>query len=837
MKRILTAALILPALLQAQPYRQPNAAEIELKLQKLNFLGSVLYVAAHPDDENTLMITALANGYRATTAYLSMTRGDGGQNLIGSEIRDLLGLIRTQELLAARRIDGGEQFFTRAVDFGYSKSPEETFEIWNKDEILSDVVRVFRQYQPDVVITRFPTNGYGGHGHHTASAILAGEAFELSADPQAYPEQVKKFGTWQPRRLYTNTGRWWNQNINENTPGVVVMDVGGYDPLLGKSYAEVAALSASQHKSQGWGRRGERGAQIEYLEYRAGDQAKNDIFEGINTSWWRVKGGDRVQPLIDKVIEEFAPAQPHLSVPGLLEIRKQILSLEDGVWKGRKLQDTEQLIQDCLGLFLEVTASHHQVSPGEPVRFSAEMVNRSPVPLRMERISVTSLEWDTVYNGSLHENEEYRVVTTAGVSKNASFSEPYWLQRPHSVGRFDLPSEEWIGLPENPPAIKFSFVVNISGQQFTISRPLIYKWVDPVKGELWRPVEIVPAISVEPTEMVMVFKDQSPKDVAITLRSSVDRSLRGMLSLSMPVGWKSAPAQVSFELSGRGTTAVKTFTIIPPETESVGEVLAVAKTEGQTFNESLRVIDYEHFPAQTLLPPSSIKVTRVDLKKSGNRIAYIRGAGDAIPAALRNMGYEVWEMSDDEVTSENLQTVDAMVFGIRAFNTNEAIGDVIDEILEYVKSGGAVVVQYNTTFDMNRSGYAPYGLNISRSRVTEEDARVTVVNPDHPVLNTPNKITDRDFDGWVQERGLYFPDTWEKAFEPILSMHDGGEDPLQGSLLVARYGEGYYVYTGLSFFRQLPEGVPGAYRLFANLVSLGKLEKATNNRTQKRNGK
>ena len=384
--------------------RQLSSGEIRLKLRKLNFLGSVLYVAAHPDDENTRIITAMANDRLAATAYLSMTRGDGGQNLIGAEIRDQLGLIRTQELLAARRIDGGEQFFTRANDFGYSKNATETFAIWGKDNIMHDVVKVYRQFQPDVIITRFPPDERAGHGHHTASAMLAQEAFDAAAQSAIFPEQVKEFGTWQVKRLYTNTGRWWNNTINENTPGIIVIDVGLYSPLLGQSYSEIAAISRSQHKSQGFGSRGTRGRQLEFLEYMKGARAEKDLFEGIDTSWKRVKGSEKVQELVAKINNEFKDENPEVSVPKLFALRDELQKLEPSIWKTRKISEVESIIQDCLGLYVEVTADQYWVAAGEETKFSFEVVNRSESEVVLKQVVARDLSYDTTLNASAKGN-------------------------------------------------------------------------------------------------------------------------------------------------------------------------------------------------------------------------------------------------------------------------------------------------------------------------------------------------------------------------------------------------------------------------------------------------
>lgn len=816
---IILLFLALPALTFGQ---QSNAAQIKQKLRKLNVLGSVLYVAAHPDDENTRVISFMANDKLMETAYLSMTRGDGGQNLIGPEIRDLLGLIRTQELLAARRIDGGKQFFTRAVDFGFSKSSDEAFEIWNKDKILSDVVKVYRLYQPDVIITRFPPDERAGHGHHTGSAILAQDAFDVSGKTNFLPEQVKEFGTWQPKRLYTNTGRWWNTTINENTPGIISLNVGTYNPLLGKSITEIAALSSSQHKSQGWGRPGQRGDDLEFLEFVRGEKASKDLFEGINTSWSRVKGGAKIQPLVTKVIQSFSEDDPAALIPTLLELRKAIQSLDDGVWKKRKLAEVEQLIQDCAGVYLEVKGEEYWISPGEKVDVSIEVINRSSTSITLEKITAKDLSYDSAFILPLKNNIGNNLKTSRTLVASASYSDPYWLKKPHEQGIFSVEDQTMIGKPENPPAAVFTFKFSIGNDVLEIERPLVYKWVDPVKGELQRPVEIVPPISVGLAESVLIFSDGSPQNVNVRIKNTSGNKANGSLILQIPEGWKSEPVSFPFDLNKRGDEVVATFKLFPSASEMTASISAVAKLGNTSFGKALKTIEYDHFPIQTFLPDAKAKVVRINLKKQGNLIGYVSGAGDEIPTALRTMGYEVWELKSDEITKDNLSKVDAVVLGVRALNVNERLKYYMPTLMDYVKSGGALVVQYNTNGRLQTDNFAPYPLTISRDRVTDENSQVSMVKPQHQLLTTPNKISPADFNDWVQERGLYFPNKWDEKYETLLSMRDGEESPKEGSLLVAKYGEGYYIYTGLSFFRQLPEGVPGAYKLFANLVSSGK---------------
>lgn len=830
MTRASFALLFLFSCLSAwsQP-RQPNAAEIKVRLKKLNVLGSVLYVAAHPDDENTRVIAYLANERLASTAYLSMTRGDGGQNLIGPEIRDLLGLIRTQELLAARRIDHGEQFFTRANDFGFSKNYQETFSIWNKDIILSDVVRVIRQYQPDVIITRFPADERAGHGHHTGSAILAEEAFDAAAKPESFADQLSELQTWQTKRLFTNTGRWWNNTINENTPGIVTLNVGAYNALLGESYSEMAAESRTQHKSQGFGSPGRRGDALEFFEHVKGEKA-GDIFDGINTSWSRIKGGERVEGLITSALTTFDYEKPHLSVTSLLQVRKAIQSLDAGVWRDRKLAEVNSLIQDCLGLFAEVTASQNSAAPGEPVQLSFELVNRSPAQVRLIGISSNVIGLDSTTALPMAENQLITFKSRKTVSLQAAYSAPYWLQEDHPQGHFEVKDKRLIGRPESSAAVELLFQFEVAGEAVQIKIPLIRKWTDPVKGELWQPFEITPPVSVEITSNVFVFSNTKPQPVSVMIKSYADRALDGDLSLQLPAGWRAEPASHPFELTKRNEEKTFAFLVYPSAGEAQSEMKAIAKVGNGLYDKRIQTISYDHIPTQTLLPTARAKVISMQLKREGSLVAYIKGAGDDVPAALRNLGYEVWEMKNEEVTPENLKRVDAVVLGVRALNTNERIKYFMPSLLAYVKEGGTLVSQYNTNFDLeiDADKFSPFPLKLSRDRVTEENSEVKILNPGHVALTKPNLISDSDFQGWVQERGLYFPSEWDPAFEPLLSMHDSGEPERKGGLLVARYGNGHYVYTGLSFFRELPEGVPGAYKLFANLVSLGKVSQPQN---------
>jgi LmbE family N-acetylglucosaminyl deacetylase len=811
---------------------QPTSSEIKLRLKKLNVLGTVLYVAAHPDDENTRAITYFSNEKLYTTGYLSLTRGDGGQNLIGSEIRDLLGVIRTQELLAARSVDGGYQFFTRANDFGFSKTADETLRIWDKNAVLSDVVRVIRQFQPDIILTRFPPDARAGHGHHTSSAMLAQEAFDISNDPKTFPEQLKTFNPWQAKRILTNTGRWWNQTINENTPGIVAIDMGGYNPLLGESYSELAAESRTMHKSQGFGSQGRRGEAFEFFEPDKGEKTKKELFEGINTTWLRVKGGEKILPLVETAIADFNEEKPWSILPQLIAIRKAIGQLENGIWKERKTKEVDNIIQDCLGLYVDATADYYFASPGSQVNASLEIINRSPIDIEFTGVSSKQLSMDSSFRTKLPYNKVISVKTQKNVSGDVGYSGPYWLKKSHSEGLFTVEDERLIGSPQAPAPISFDFAFNILGETITISDAVDFKTTDPVKGELSRPVEVTPPVFVSLSKPVFVFANSSTKEVEVSIKSTVNSVVKGNLHLTAPAGWKVDPISSPFELMKRGDEYKALFKVSPQAIEQEGFLEAVAVVNGENYNRSITEINYDHIPVQTLMPTAISKVIRINLQKEGTVVAYIKGAGDDVPDALRNMGYEVWEMKDDEITSANLKRVDAVVLGIRLFNTSKRVKFYMPLLLDYVKNGGTLISQYNTysrfnggNFGLEIEQFAPYELTLSGDRVTEENSEVRILKPDHPLLNYPNAITPKDFQGWVQERGLYYPGKWDPKFEALLSMNDTNEKPKDGGLLVANYGSGQYIYTGLSFFRELPEGVSGAYKLFANLVSAGKAKK------------
>jgi LmbE family N-acetylglucosaminyl deacetylase len=815
---LLTLVVSFSSIAQKRDY---SSSEVYQKLKKLNVLGTVLYVAAHPDDENTSLIAYYANEELYRTAYLSATRGDGGQNLVGPEIREYLGIIRTQELLAARRTDGGQQFFSRANDFGYSKHSDETFNIWDKQQVLADFVWTIRKFRPDVLITRFNIAPGETHGHHTGSAILAQEAFKLAGDKNAFPEQLKYVSVWQPKRLYWNTSPWFYRGRGEelDTTGLAKIDIGKYNPVLGMSYSEVSALSRSMHKSQGFGSSGSRGENWEYLMQEQGPANRNP-FEGVETSWKRVTGGEKVQAHIDQAIKNFDIQHPDYTVQYLLRAKEALLAIKDDFWKDIKIKEIDELILQLSGTYLEVRASDYAYTPGDSIELTLEAVNRSAFPMLMTNLSFEELGFSEAMNLTLNNNKREQRTWKLKVPANSAYSNPYWLTEAGSLGMYKVADQQKIGLPENNPAIRGAATLKVGAITLKYDLPVIYKRTDPVDGEVYRPLEIQPAVMVNVEASALVFANGAPKSVAVRAIAGKD-NVNGQLKLQLPDGWSASPASQSIALAKKFDEQVYTFSITAPASASEGELKALATVNGKVYDRGRVVIAYDHIPTQTIYPVSSARVVKVDLKKKGTEIGYIMGAGDEIPASLEQIGYKVTLLQKDDVTKGKLASYQAVILGVRAFNTVDWLSYKNAELFEYAKNGGNVIVQYNTTGRLVTDEVAPFSVKISRERVAVEDAEVRILAKEHAVLNTPNKITNKDFDNWVQERGLYFPNEWAPEFKAILSSNDPGEEPRDGGLLVAQYGKGYYVYTGYSWFRELPAGVSGAYRLFANLISLG----------------
>jgi LmbE family N-acetylglucosaminyl deacetylase len=802
---------------------QMNASQIELALQKLNVLGRVLYIAAHPDDENTNLMAFWANGSLYDAAYLSVTRGDGGQNIIGPELRERLGVIRTEELLAARRIDHAQQFFSRAIDFGFSKTAEESMRIWSHDTILADVVWIIRKFRPDVIVTRFSPEDQLTHGHHTASAILAREAFAAAADSNRFPEQLAYVKPWRATRLVWNTSPFFftNRKIPFDPTGLTVLEAGGYNPLLGKAYTEIAAASISMHKSQGVGGLPRRGVRKEYFKLLEGQPMTNSIFDGIDTSWSRVAKSESVAAEIHQITSKFNPADPAASIPELLKLRQAISEIHDDAWMPEKKGELDEIIAACLGLHVEALSAKETVAPGQTASITLEAINRSNIPVTLQEVRFPNSGESMKVVTALPSNELVKKDFTCRIAENTPYSQPYWLRKPGTLGAFAIDNQQLVGLPENPPALPIEIVLQVNGQELRYIVDTKYHTVDAVAGELPRPLVIAPPVFVNVANNVLVFPTNQPKPFLVRVTAATG-PVKGELKMVAQKGWEVTPASLPVDLKAADSEMTASFTVKPPDQESEGTIRAVVSVDGHEYSYERVRISHPHIRVQTLMPPAEAKLVRADIRKKGDRIGYILGAGDDVPESLRQIGYSVKMLNESDITASNLAQFSAVVLGIRAYNTQDRISNWLPELFAYVKDGGLAIAQYNTLADLKTNELGPYPLEISRDRVTDENAEVRILAPNDPLMTAPNKITSKDFEAWVQERGLYFPDKWDAAWVPILSCNDPKEKPLDGGLLVAKSGNGFFIYTSYSWFRQLPAGVPGAYRLFANMLSLGK---------------
>ncbi|HEY0144059.1 MAG TPA: PIG-L family deacetylase [Thermoanaerobaculia bacterium] len=819
MRRILLVLVTLAVSLSASA---KSAAELQLALRKLTVVGSALYVAAHPDDENTAMLAWLSNDRLYRTGYLSVTRGDGGQNLIGQEKGELLGVIRTQELLAARRIDGAEQFFTRAIDFGYSKSPEETLRIWGHDAVLADVVWVIRRFRPDVIVTRFPTTGEGGHGQHTASAMLAEEAFKAAGDATKFPEQLKYVTPWTPKRIFWNRFSW--TPIKPDDPVVAKslrVDLGTYNPLLGRAYTEIAAESRSEHKSQGFGSAERRGTVINYFDHRGGDPAAADLFEGVDTSWSRFPGGEPVGRLLTQAANSFDASKPAASIPTLMEAL-QLLERLAASWKDNPYYEVKHAellnaIRDCAGLAIDVSASDSTVVAGAEIPVSVTVVNRSDYPFQLSVVASPFAAPGKAPGTQLKNNQPVKTDIVLRLPSDTNVSQPYWLQKAPAEGLFQVSDQELIGRADNA-ALPITVSLTDDKQRTLIyTVPAIFRWTDPVQGEKTRDLDVVPEVTATFESGIYVYPTAAARPVTLHLRSFGAKN--AAVRLTTPAGWKSEPATQNVEFSGKGDEKTLTFTLTPPSADSTGNVTAEV---GNASGFGILDIDYEHIPAQRLFPASSAKLVRSDIRIRGRNVGYVMGSGDDVPGVLGQMGYAVTLLSDGDLDRADFARYDAIVLGIRAYNTRDRLKQAHARLMDYVANGGTVVVQYNTANqldDLAVPAPGPYPFKISRDRVTVESAPVQMLDATHPLLTAPNKITERDWANWVQERGLYFPSEWDPKYQTVIATNDPGEPSKPGGLLYAKHGKGAFVYTGYAWWRQLPAGVPGAMRLFANLVS------------------
>ncbi len=797
--------LILSSFSIALAQQGNSASLIKLKIDKLGTLGTALYFAAHPDDENTRLIAYLANDRKYRTAYLSLTRGDGGQNLLGTEQGIELGLIRTQELLAARSIDKGEQYFSAAYDFGFSKTHDETFSFWKKEDILREAVYMIRKLQPDVIINRFPPDSRGGHGHHQASAILAKEAYEAAADPNRFPEQLKELKPWKAKRLVWNTANFGGMNNTSDEQLKVVLN--DYNPLLGYSYGEISAMSRSQHKSQGFGSAANRGKTTEYFDHVAGEKANQDLFDGINTSWERLgEPVKNIETKIQTIQNSFDINHPEKSIKDLVALHAMVKALKPSVYRDRKIKDIEDIILSSAGIVAESIAAKPNYVVNQTFPVNNEIIKRA-ADVSVKLISIDGKQLAE----ALPANETKKYPSE---KKIAHWTQPYWLEKPNSLGKFDIEDSNF-GNPENTDNPHTSFVIEVDGLAISIDKPVEYRFVDPVQGEIYQPVSISPALTATISSSQALLQTGDKKTISLTITNNSDQAQKAELSFKQSDGLNISPKEASLDIPEHGIV-VKTFEISNPKNTASSEIQPLLNGEPVY---GFKRIAYQHIPDITWFPAINLKVKALEINNPLKKIGYIHGAGDLVPTALENIGIQVDLLNSDLLASTNLKQYDAIIIGIRAYNVSPNANQWLPILLNYAEQGGTVLAQYNVNSRMSTNKFGPYPFEINRERVTEEDAKVTFTDPNDPILNYPNKITDKDFKGWVQERGLYFATNISPEYRTPLSMADKNEEQNKGSLLVANYGKGKFVYAPLAFFRQLPAGVPGATRLFVNLLA------------------
>lgn len=805
----------------AQSPQTYTSSEIFQQLKKLNVLGSVLYIGAHPDDENNSLLPYFAKEKLYRTAYLSLTRGDGGQNLIGNEQGIELGLIRTEELLAARRVDGAEQFFTRAYEFGFSKSADEALRIWDKEKILSDVVWVIRKFQPDIIIKRFPPDKRAGHGHHAASAILADEAFVAAADPTKFPEQLK-YGVkpWQAKRILWNTYNFGGNNTTSEDQ--LKIDIGGYNSLIGKSYGELGGEARTMHKSQGEGRPNRKGQSFEYFATTVGEPLKNDLMDGVFTDWKRIDGGDKIETMINDIIKTFDLEKPQFSVPALVKVYQGIKALPKSNWVNKKKDEVQQVIEACSALYVEATSSQSQVVQGDTLKIDFVLNERENVNATLKNIAIET--FDSAFTMDLPVNQNVVINKELPVDVNKEISQPYWLKYRLIGGTFEVRDQLMIGKAENDPSFEARLLVNIHGEDFEINRAVKYRYIDPVRGDLYEPIPVLPKIEVNYNKDNYISINNQKVLSTVHLKSNL-----GALPVIPEVMQKysnswtknsNSAQQVSMPMYEKNISC----TFIPQSklSNSTEEIYASVKSENKVYDSYTKTISYDHIPTITYFPKAEANLLQLDIKIVGKKIGYIIGAGDKVPEALEAIGYDVTFLNEANITDEYLKQFDAVITGIRAYNIYEFLSNKNDVLMRYVNNGGNMIVQYlkSNQVGQRNAQVGPYPFTVSRTRVTEENAKVIFLLPDNAALNYPNKITQEDFEGWIQERSTYEAESSDLHYEMALGMSDTGERQSNGSLAIARYGKGNFVYSGLVFFRQLPAGVPGAYRLMANLIAL-----------------
>ena len=864
------AAVLLVVAILVQPVQaqERGASALGAALRGLGVSTRVLIIGAHPDDEDTQVIAWLSRGRQVETAYLSLTRGDGGQNAIGNELGEALGVIRTEELLAARRIDGGKQFFTRAFDYGFSKNAEEAFTQWPHDSLLRDVMTVVRAFKPHVIISVFTGTRRDGHGQHQAAGILAREAYDWSGDTARVPRSATGgFGAWTVSKFYRGASF-------RRDSATISMNVGEYDPVLGRSYAEIAAISRSQHRSQAFGTLQPLGIRLDYLQREASrapapvdPKAERSIFDGMDTTWTRFRGSVRdsaSRAALDSLPAAFSAARasfdayaPERSIPALSRLQRLLTRVcptgsynqcfgtgspaltvgsiagsapdaaaENDLSRSRAvaLDRVANALRLASGIVLEATAAKELWAIEEPVTGTMTLYNRGRLPVRVSdnaRIDGSVLS-DPAIVTVLPDSALVRQFSGRPYARTGVPTAPWWLAQPRSGAMFaNLRSVADEGSLR--PEANVLLVAWVDSASFVVNEPVVYRYADQVRGEIRRPIAGVPAVSVRLEQDIEYAPARVPieRELRVHVWQAGNEPRMAEVVLRLPPGLTADSSSRDAVIPRAGSTRVVPFRIrgtLPAGRHVIDALVRIGDAE---YAQGYTTVDYEHILARRLYRPSRLMIDAVDVTATANmRVGYIQGVGDNSAPALEQLGITVTKLNAATLGQADLSGYSAIVVGPRAYETQPALVANNARLLDYARQGGTLVVQYGQ-YEMQQPGIMPYPITINRphDRVTMEGVPVTILDPNAPILRSPNRITARDFDGWLQDRSLYMPRTFDPAYVPVLEMNDPGEAPNRGALLVAPLGRGTYVYTTLAFFRQLPNGVPGAARLFVNLLA------------------
>jgi LmbE family N-acetylglucosaminyl deacetylase len=843
-----------------------------LALRRLPTIASVLHTAAHPDDESTELLAYLARGQGARVAYLSLNRGEGGQNGIGPELWENLGVIRTEELLAARKLDGAEQYFTRAFDFGFTRSPEETLQKWNREEILGDMVRVIRRMRPLVLVSGFTGTARDGHGQHQVAGLLTPEAIKAAADPTRFPEQIREEGL-QPWTVLKVYGRLFGPCQGK----CAEFDTGEFDPVLGRSYSELASDGRSRHRSQDFGMIQARGSQVRsFPRWQSAVEVpdkESSLFEGLDVrvtglARYAGTGGERLLPSLRKIeelalraladlrIAEPQAIAPHLAA-GLTEVRALRASLVnfaglDPVAKAtvevvleRKEREFSDALVKAHGVVVDALSNTEIVTPGEAVEVATHLYfgRTRRVDPRLETVSPqvtleTPANWQTrpveaaaeqpgsgmaFLRGRETPDHLARFRTTPPA--DAAVTQPYWLARERTRDQFDWDQAMPRNHPFAPPVVRAKIRLVLSGAPVTIEQPVEYRFADKTFGEIRRAIKVAPAVTLTVTPSLLILpagSENRTREVSVEVTGNSRQAVNGRITLAAPPGWKVEPDPRPIAFTRQGEKTTRLFRVTPP-TGATGDfdLLAAAEVDGRRFTTGYQTISYPHIATHFVYRPARTRVRLFDVQVAkGLKVGYIMGSGDDGPRVLQQLGVDVHLITPAELAAGDLSVYDTIVLGIRVYEVNEDVMANNKRLLEYVSNGGNLIVQYNKD-EFTRGNFAPYPVQMQRGlRVTDEKAPITILEPTHPRFNFPNRIGSADWENWVQERGLYFLSEWDARYVPLLAAPDDTGTVQKGGELIAAYGKGTYVFTGYAWFRQFPAGVPGPLRLFANLVSL-----------------